>query len=90
MSYEFSDESQSEPSAGQPRGGLFLPDVDKLSKQWLAKIDGLTAQLLQQSEEWQVKVDNLASLLETFLVELQAMQGFTISIDRRDDAVPES
>lgn len=78
-----------EPSAGQPREGLFLPDLDKISKSWQAKLDGLTTQLLEESAAWQRKVDNLTELVETLIAELQDLNGVTVRVDRRSDAVPE-
>lgn len=82
------DEPQ-EPSVGQPRGGILLPDIDKISKAWLAKVDGLTTQLTEQSLQWQKKVDHLTGLVETLIAELQDLQGVTVSIDRRSDALQE-
>jgi len=60
----------------QLRGGIFLPNLDKMSDQW-RKL------LVEQSSIWQAKFDDLLASVEELKQEVQSLKGVTITIDRQ-------
>ena len=75
-----------EPEVSQPRTGLLLPDFDDISREWQAKVEALSALLIEQSTVWQEKMDRLTGLVEELLAEVRSIQGVTVTINREPPA----
>jgi DNA polymerase III delta prime subunit len=60
----------------QLRGGIFLPNLEKMSDQW-RKL------LVEQSSIWQEKFDQMHRSIEELKREIQSLQGVTVTIDRQ-------
>lgn len=60
----------------QLRGGIFLPNVEKLSDQWRSL-------LVEQSNIWQEKFDQMHASIEELQAELRSLRGVTVTIDRQ-------
>jgi hypothetical protein len=60
----------------QLRGGIFLPNLEKMSEQWRKELE-------EQSAIWQGKFDELIQVVDELLGEIKALRGVTITIDRQ-------
>lgn len=58
-----------------PREGIFLPDFDKVSREWRAVVEA-------QSLAWQAKLDELSGLVRELLSEVRGLRGVTVTVDR--------
>lgn len=70
------------------REGIFLPNIEKLSKEWRAVITAESAAWRQESAVWQAKLDSLTALMEELRDEVRRLRGLTVTIDRGDQNVP--
>jgi hypothetical protein len=60
----------------QLRGGIFLPNLEKLSDQWRKELE-------EQSAIWQGKLDELIQVIDELLGEVRSLRGVTVTIDRQ-------